>query len=325
MKKQLPTIALLVVCSILSIMLFNAHREINALQKQVNTTGHSTQPSISSAGEAGNISEFQSLENERSQAPTEPVPTNEANAAAIVENTMKNQQRIMSSLANMRDNPTMNKVIEASQRGTMSALYSDLVEYLNLNPDEAKYFVDLLMFRQMENVDFGMKLMSGQLSPEEKQEMAAHLKEVNKEMKEQMKAFLNNPDDYDEFEYYEKTMNERMALSQLDQKLSAIEQPLTDESYRSLLDMMHNEREDFSWSTDLHDQEKSDISAERFSEENMQKHTEDINGLNEQIFEAAVNMLTPEQFEAFKASLQATTDMQLAQFQMAGQLLRGQE
>ena len=101
------------------------------------------------------------------------------------------------------------------------------------------------MFRQMENVDFGMKLMLRQLSPEEKEQMGAHLKKVSDEMKEQMKTFLNSPEDYEEFLFYEKTINERMALSQMDQKLSEIEQPLSDNSYRQLLDMMHEERKGF--------------------------------------------------------------------------------
>ncbi|MDF7823314.1 hypothetical protein P4B35_04765 [Pontiellaceae bacterium B12227] len=324
MKKQLPTIAIILVCAVLAFMLLNANREIDRLKQQLKAVAEAPPAVAAPTKEPQKISAVQPRQKAYVQAEDEAIETNEVNAA-IVENTLQNQQRIMSSIANMRDNPTMNKVIEASQRGTMGALYADMMDYLNLNDDETRYFMDLLMYRQMENVDFGMKLMSGQLSPEKKQEMAAHLKEVNVEMKEQMKTFLNSPEDYEEFEFYEKTMTERMALSQMDQQLAAIEQPLSDESYRGLLDMMHQEREDFDWTTDLHDQDKNDVSAERFSEDNMQKHTEDVSRLNKQIFDAARNILSAEQFAAFEASLQATTDMQLAQFQMAGQLLRGQE
>ncbi|MDF7798159.1 hypothetical protein P4C99_01695 [Pontiellaceae bacterium B1224] len=324
MKNRPAIIVLTLICTTLAILLFSANRKIATLKLELEASQKPLVAENEIASASSKITAEMELYPTIGGDSAEFEPTNEVNAA-LVQNTLKNQQRVMSSIANMRDNPTMNKIIEASQRGTIGALYADLAEYLKLEPEELNYFMDLLMFRQMENVDFGMKLMSGQLSAEERQQMADHLQEVNEEMKEQMKAFLNNPTDYAEFEYYEKTMNERMALSQLDQKLTAIEQPLSDESYRSLLDMMHSEREDFDWSTDLHDQEKNDISADRFSEENMQKHTDDISALNEQIFDAAMNMLTPEQFEAFKASLQATTDIQLAQFEMAGQLLRGQE
>lgn len=324
MIKRLSTIVMAIICAALAILLFNANRRIIVLEHKLEVSLKSMRmPEATASISKLPANELEPDEKKLVDSATAD-PTNEVNIA-VVENTLKNQQRIMASIANMRENPTMNKMIEASQRGTMSALYDDLIEYLDLEPQETKYFMDLLMFRQMENVDFGMKLMSGQLSEEDRQQMADHLKKVSEEMKEEMKAFLNNPSDYEEFEYYEQTMNERMALSQLDQQLSSIEQPLSDDSYRNLLDMMHGERIGFDWSTDLHDEKKSDISPERFSKENMQKHTEDIGLLNKQIFNEAMKMLTPEQFEAFKTSLQATTDMQLAQFQMAGQLLRGQE
>ena len=92
-----------------------------------------------------------------------------------------------------------------------------------------------------------------------------------------------------------------------------------------LYEVITREREGFDWSTNLHNQESTDIGPDRFSRENLQKHMADIGRLNTQIFDQAMRMLTPEQFEAFKASIQATTDMQMAQLEMAGQLLRGGE
>lgn len=324
MKKQIPAILLALGCVILGIQLLTANKRISALEEELATKTNGNAPAIPT------------IEASPDTLPLHKTATSEPGIQAmedaeppadssVMENTLKNQQRIMNSMANMRENPTINKMIEASQRGTIGALYSDMLEYLNLNEDETKYFMDLLMFRQMEQVDFGMKLMSGQLSEEERKQMAVRLEEVNDEMLAQMETFLNNENDFEEFKFYEKTVGERMALSQMDQKLAEIEQPLSNDEYRELLDMMHSEKERYDWTTNLHDQHNSDISAERFSDENMQKHTDDIMALNELIFVQAANLLTPDQLEAFKASLQATTDMQLAQFQMVGQLLRDQK
>lgn len=323
MKKQIPAIILALGSIILGFSLMKANQRIATLEDQL------------ASRTIANDQKFQSLEKEPDFQPPEKttqresgVQTSEEESAVnpeVVNNTLKNQQRIMSSMANMRENPTINKMIEASQRGTIGALYSDMLEYLNLDAEETKYFMDLLMSRQMEQVDFGMKLMSGQLSEEDRKQMAEHLEVVNKDMLAQMETFLNNPNDYEEFQFYEKTIGERMALSQMDQKLADLEQPLSDDKYRELLNIMHSEKEDYTWSTDLHEQHNSDVSPERFSEENMQKHTDDIMQLNEAIIAQAARLLSPEQLEAFKTSLQATTDMQLAQFQMAGQLLRDQK
>lgn len=323
MKKPIAIILPVLGCIILGIALFRANQQIAALEQQLASTETGDSAVFPTAEPE---SDFQSLEQTaKIQPAVQAVTEDSAVDPGLMENTLRNQQRIMNSMATMRENPTINKMIEASQRGTVGALYADMLDYLDLNEEETRYFMDLLMFRQMEQVDFGMKLMSGQLSQEEREQMAVRLNEVNDEMLAQMETFLNSENDFEEFRFYEKTIGERMALSQLDQKLAELEQPLSDDEYRELLDLMHRQKEDYDWSTTLHDQQSTDISAERFSDENMQKHTDDIMTLNENIFAQAANLLSPEQLEAFRASLQATTDMQLAQFQMVGQLLRDQK
>lgn len=323
MKPHISTGIFALLSLVLGILLFRAERNITRLEAEQNERDKRTAESpVDHMGKT--------VADKTKQAETDPViiqakkDTPPADTATM-DNALRNQQRIMTSMANMRENPTINKMIEASQRGTIGALYEDMLDYLNLSPDETKYFMDLLMYRQMEQVDFGMKLMSGQLTEEKREQMAVHLAEVHKEMLAQMKTFLNSTEDYEEFRFYEKTIGERMALSQLDQKLAELDQPLSDDAYRNLLDVMHRERESYPWSTDLHEEHSTDVSAQRFSEENMKKHTDDIMLLNESIYAQASRLLTPEQFQAFKTSLQATTDMQLAQFLMVGQLLRDQK
>ena len=322
--KQLPAILFAIATLVLAGLLLNARKEITLLKVQLadeQTERGNTEQRKAAAPAVKDKTAAPDAIAAGTSAPQKD-PTNNVDTA-LVEQTMKNHQRVMSSIAKMRENPTMNKMIEASQRGTIGALYADMIEYLDLTPEETNYFMDLLMQRQMENVDFGMKLMSGQLTEEQKKELAEHLAQVSNEMKAQMKTFLNSETDYKEFEFYEKTIGERMALSQMDQQLSGSEQALSNDNYRELLGMMNEQRNDFNWSTDLYDQEKTDISPERFSKENMRKHTDDVHRLNKQIIERAAQMLTPEQLDAFRASITATTDMQLAQFEMAGQLLRG--
>jgi hypothetical protein len=319
MIKKVPVFILIAVCAVLSFVLNGVLRDNARLTRELSDADSRLATLV------------------QSQA-TDPVETSDAAALAgassatesqvnpdTVQDTLEGHQRIMTSIANMRDNPTMNKVIEASQRGTIGALYSDIIDFLDLTPEETQYFMEMLMSRQMENVDFGMKLMSGQMTAEERQEKAEHLHEIHDEMYKQMKVFLNDEEDYQEFEFYEKTMNERMALSQMDQALTGTDDELSGEGYRDLLDMMHEESKNFDWSTDLHDQESTDVSPERFSEENMMSHTDDMYELVEKVLAQAGSMLTPGQLEALTSSLMATTDMQVAQFQMVGPLLGGAE
>ncbi len=89
--------------------------------------------------------------------------------------------------------------------------------------------------------------------------------------------------------------------------------------------MMHEEKENFQFTSNLHDDKNMDLSAERFSTENLQHFADDIEKLNGIISQRAQDMLTPEQFTAFSESVQATTDMQQAQLEMAAQMFGGKE
>ncbi|MDH3982492.1 MAG: hypothetical protein OES84_06265, partial [Kiritimatiellaceae bacterium] len=182
-----------------------------------------------------------------------------------------------------------------------------------------------LMFRQMKQMDLGMKMLGGGLSDEEKEQMSNDLKEAGETVKTEMEAFLNNPDDFAEFEFYEKTMGERMMLSQMDAKLASSDASLSDETYKDLLGMMHDEKTNFDFTTDLNDEKNMDLSAERFSKDNLENFGNDMDQLNGNIIEKAKSMLTPEQLKAFEESIKATADMQKAQLEMAGQMFGAKE
>jgi len=315
MKKQIPAILLGIVCAALAWGLSSSKKE-NTLLKQKVASLETAKATLATAEPT--------LENETSagvrsaeEADTPSLPVEEVAASETKEN---NGRHMMKSMAQMMDNPTMSKVMEASQRGAVGALYSDLMEYLDLDREETEYFMDLLMTRQMKNVELGMKMMTGELGDEEKKAMAEELEKAGETVKEEMERFLNNPEDFAEWEFYEKTMGERMMLSQVDQKLSAADATLSDEAYRELLGMMHEEKKDFQFTSNLHDDKNMDLSAERFSTENLQNFADDIETLNGIISRRAQDMLTPEQFTAFSESVQATTDMQQAQLEMAAQM-----
>jgi len=219
----------------------------------------------------------------------------------------------------------MNKMVEASQRGAVGAMYEDLINDLNLTGEEKEYFMDLLMFRQMTNMDAGMKMMGGNLSDEEKKELTDQIKEANELVKTEMKDFLNDEDDYSEFEFFEKTQGERMMLSQAEATLNGTDNAFSDETYRELLEMMHDEKKNFDFNSDLQDESNMNMSPERFSPQNIQSFVDDKGRLNETIFNKAQGILTAEQLEAFKDAVKMTADMQQAQMEMMSQMFGGRK
>ena len=323
MKNHILSILLVVICAALAAGLLFTKKENIRLAKELAARQpgqEQTSPAKPSSESVPAIPEYASVAIETPVATTvvplaeNPSATNELEASG---------RRMMKSMAQMMENPTMNKMMEASQRGAIGALYADMIEYLGLDADETKYFMDLLMYRQMKNVDLSMKMMGGQLNESEKEAMLAEIKGAGETMKTEMEKFLNNPDDFAEFEFYEKTMGERMMLSSMDQKLGSSENALTDESYRELLGMMHDEKKSFDFSSDLHDQENADLSPERFSKENLTNHARDLDRLKEIYIAKAREMLAPEQLQVFLEAIQASVEMQKAQLDMAAQMFGG--
>jgi hypothetical protein len=320
MKKQLPAILLGIASIALLVAYIGKNSEVHRLQKELaqlkNEPGIETaapDTAKPSGGMAAEGTDKGSAEQVTSLASSEPP----------AETTEASGRRMMENMAKMMENPTMNKVMEASQRGAITALYDDLIDYLNLNEEEKKYFMDLLMHRQMKQMDMAMKMMSGSLSDEEKQTLQQEIEDATNTVKEEMEKFLNNPEDFAEFEFYEKTIGERMMLSQMDQDLSGSGDALSDKTYRELLGMMHDEKENYDFTSDLNDNENMDMSAERFSQDNIRNYAQDIQQLNDNISAKARSILTPDQYEAFAKSLKTTTDMQLSQLEMAAQMFGG--
>ncbi|VGO22361.1 hypothetical protein [Pontiella sulfatireligans] len=316
MKKQLPAILLAVVSIALALALYGAKQENLRLQQELASSKTTAEKAEAAPLEETVVAAVH---------PEAPVASSAPEAAPALQQPDMAGRQMMKSISSMMDNPTMNKVMEASQRGAVGALYSDMIEYLDLNAEETSYFMDLLMFRQMKNVDMAMKMMAGNLSEEEKKALQDGIKEAGETVKIEMEQFLNNPDDFSEWEFYEKTMGERMMLSQMDQNLSASDAALSDETYRNLLGMMSEEKSGFTFTSNLSDEKNNDMSPQRFSKQNIQNHINDVKKLNEQITARAQGMLTLAQYEEFEKSLKATTDMQLAQLEMAGQMFGGGE
>ncbi len=318
MKKQLPAMMLGIACIALLAAYINTNNTVKQLRREIAQLKQEANP------DAG-IAEMDEPSDAAVVAAVQTGSVAQTAQAVLEDVKQTRDRRMMENIARMMDNPTMNKVMEASQRGAVGALYTDLIEYLNLNDEETKYFMDLLMYRQMKQMDLAMKMMSGSLSDEEKQALQSEIEKAQETVREEMKKFLNNDKDFDEFEYYEKTMSERMMLSQMDKDLTGSGAELSDTTYRQLLGLMHDERENFEFTGNLQDQENADMSPERFSRENVQNFANDIEKLNSSICQQAQSLLTPEQYEAFVNSLKTFTEMQLAQLEMAAQMFGGDE
>lgn len=326
MKKNIIIIILTVASIVLAGALYFANRQLTELEEQL----AATKPAPTAETEAVSVEPAEPIEVVEAAARETISTLQEQAVKAIPEPAVEKKeessgQRMMKNIAKLMENPTMNKMMEASQRGALGAMYEDLINQFNLNEEEKEYFMELLMFRQMTQMDVGMKLMGGGLSDEEKEKLTAQMKDASDLVKSEMKDFLNSDEDYENFEFFEKTMAERMVLSQAEATLANTDQALSDDTYHNLVEMMYDQKQNFDFSTDFQDEKNMDMSPERFSQQNLTNFGKDLDRLNETIFSKAQSMLTAEQFEAFKQAVTTTTDMQKTQLEMAAQMLGGKK
>lgn len=324
MKKQIPAILLTVISIALAAALYSANQQIAQLEQQL-AAGPATpmiKPEPAPVEPAELVKVVEAVQEEPTIVAMD-APPESLLEPAVEEEEKSGGQRMMKNLAKMMENPAMNKMMEASQRGVVGAMYEELIDSFGLSGEEKAYFMDLLMFRQMTQVDASMKMMGGNLSDEERNELEAQIKDAHELVKSEMKTFLNDEDDYSEFEFYEKTQGERMMLSQAEAALDGTDHALSENTYHDLIEMMHTEKENFDFTSDFQDETNMDMSAERFSQQNIENFGNDLDRLNETIFSKAQNTLTAEQFGAFKEAIITTTEMQKAQLQMAAQMFGG--
>jgi len=127
----------------------------------------------------------------------------------------------------------------------------------------------------------------------------------------------------EEFNFYEKSLAERMSLSGFKSSVAQAGKPLPPQTERSLLEMMVEQRESYNFSSDLHDQENYDMGPGRFSTENIDRFENDLNELHDIIAGEADALLDPEHLAALVEALEGMRNMQLSQLRMAATMFGG--
>ncbi len=220
----------------------------------------------------------------------------------------------------MMDNPQVNEMMEASQRATLEVMYKDLLDDFDFAPEERIHFMDLLMARQMFRVETSMKMMGGSSSAEEMKILGAEMKEYDEQVKSEISTFLNNENDAGEFEFFEKTIGERMSLSGFKTSMETAGKPVDRQTERSLLEIMAHQKSSFDFSSDLADETDYNMGPERFSSENIENFESDMQELHNIIAEESQDLLDSEQLAALVQSLESMRNMQLSQLRMAANM-----
>jgi hypothetical protein len=221
----------------------------------------------------------------------------------------------------MFKNKEMKEMIKTQQKTVLGSMidknYASYFAALNLTPEQSASLKELILNRGLGDADAGMSMLSGDNDPDKRKEIIDKTKTERDAINGQIKDFLGD-ENYKQFETYEKTIPDRMALNMYKDQQGTGTGALNPNQEEQLLQAMSEERQNFKFTTDYSDQSKfnGDI-ASYFTEEKINKFYEESAALNQHYLERAKGILTPEQLDPFTKFLNSQRELQKAGFKMA--------
>jgi hypothetical protein len=226
-------------------------------------------------------------------------------------------------LADMLKSPEMRDMIKQQQKTVLGGMvdknYAAFFKSMNLSPEQSAAMKDLIMNKMLGDTEMGLEMMGGNLTPEQREAMVAAAKERTDTLNQQMKELLGE-ENFSTYEAYEKTVPDRMAVSQLNDQLGA-NLALNSEQENLLIQAMSEERQGFKFTTDFNNQ--NDFSADfasRFTEENLNVFLQEQQRLNQNYLNRAQTILSADQLTAYQKALTAQQEMTKMGMRMAVQM-----
>lgn len=256
-----------------------------------------------------------------------------AGAAAKLTVALTNQQAAVETdatnakpanpFAEMFKNPEMREMIKNQQKTVMGGMidknYADFFKSMNLTPEQQKAMKDLLLEKMLGNADLGMEMMSGEMDAEKRAELTKKMKEAADAINQQLKDMLG-AENYAQYEAYEKTVPDRMALEQLKTQLGG-DLALNANQESLLVSAMSEERQNFKFTTDFSNQQDfSEDMFSKFTEDRINLFLQEQEQLSQKYLARAQTILSADQYNTYAKSLKNQQEMIKMGMKMAQQM-----
>jgi hypothetical protein len=229
------------------------------------------------------------------------------------------------SMAAMFKDPKMREMMKSQQKAFIGPVidkqYGDLFKQLNLAPDQAASFKDLLQKKMLAGADASFSMLDDSLDADQRADLAKQAKSQSDAMDNQIKEFLGDQN-YEAFQSYEKTVPDRQSVSQFNDQFAGSATALNAGQQEQLIQALSEARNNFNWTSGLNQQNPAangDI-ASLLTEENINKFVQEREQFDQQFLARAQQILTPEQFTAFQDYQKTQRQMQVAGLRMAAQM-----
>jgi len=243
-----------------------------------------------------------------------------AHLEQVLTNSPQTNAKAANSFAEMFKSPEMKELIKTQQKAVFSGMidknYAALFTGLQLTPEQSASLKEMIVKKSLVDAGFGMSLMSGDADASKRKELMQQAKTDKEAIDGQIKQFLGE-DNYPQFQTYEKTMPERMAISSFKDQQATGPGALNADQESQLVQAMTEARQNFKFTTDFYDHSKYDADPSSvFTEAKLSQFQQEREQLDQLYLARANSILSPEQLGPFEKFLASQRELQNAGMKM---------
>jgi hypothetical protein len=249
--------------------------------------------------------------------PAKPAPTAEGGAGG---------KEMFGGMAKMLQSEEGKKMMRAQNTMVVKMQYMDLAKRLKLSPQESDQLMGLLGDRQNALSEEAFGAFTG-AAPDEARlaQLGAKAEASRKEFDEKIKATLGD-DRFTQFQDYEKTIGERMLMTQFDPQFASAGAPLDPAQKEQLIEIMSAERLKSPASIfDPTASQKNPAAAFNAMRDDaaVDRWMQQEQDFQRRVLQTATKALNPDQINALQQAFQQTTEMQKFGLKMSREMFKG--
>ncbi len=216
------------------------------------------------------------------------------------------------------DDPKGRRLYREQQRIIINETYKDFFNEINLNDTEIDELKDLLVDKQMVNLEIIVSLLKGDMTKQQIADTEKKFNDIIVNAYKNLRDFFED-DEFDLFEYYNLSLQYRNWILDFKNHLTQKEIFIDQEQEDSLLDLIINEAEDFDFSDELQLPELKN--ADEFSEAdraNINRYLDEREELDEIILDKSRYFFNTEEIAALEVFLKLRRNMDEMGFEVTG-------
>ena len=231
---------------------------------------------------------------------------------------------MMSGFAKMFQSEDGKKMLRSQTAMVVKMQYTDLAKKLNLPPQEAEMVMGLLSDRQVAGAADGFATFAGETMDEAKlKEISEKAAANRKEHDAKLKAALGE-ERFKELETYDRTLGERMMMTQLEPQFTSAGTPLDPAQKDQLIQIMTGERlKSPKTAFDPNNKDPGAVFNALKDEATVDKWMQGEQDFQRRVLQAATKTLNPDQINTLRQGFQQQAEMQKFGLKMSREMFKG--